>query len=194
MRRVGSWMLGLAIISMGSAVHYPQQATTPARKLVEYGTDASIKKVNLTPVEITVEDLIALRDKSCAAMDFVKYHDIRFAPFETSVYRITGTLKSIRLDNEGDISFVVAGKTGAQAVIEIAEIAECKGSPFLKKMRDARTTLERRYHPKTETSEHSDVVTVDGIGFLGSRPKAGDKPFGETVRLMPCLKITFGKG
>ena len=156
-------------------------------------TDVDIKKVNLKPTLISVEDLIALRDKSCSSMDFEKFHVRRFAPFETTVYRIIGRLKSIRLDKEGDISFVVAGNTGAKAVIEIPESDECKGSPLLKKMQEVRSELELRYHPKTEASEQDDPVTVDGIGFLGSRRKPGEKQFGETVRLMPCLKIAFGK-
>ena len=169
------------------------QDKAPSRTQVGHCTDVDIAKVDLKPVSISVEDLLVLRDKTGSAMDFIKFHDHRFKPFETTVYRLSGSLKSIRIDKEGDINFIVQGKTGVQVEIEIPEPEECKGSPLLNKMQAVRKILETRYRPKSEASIHDDPVTVEGIGFFGSRRKPGDKPFGDFVRMMPAIRIEFGK-
>ena len=183
---------------MGSAACFAAalitaQEMSVARTRIEHGTDVDAAKISLKPTVISVEDLLTLRDKVGAGMDFAKFHDRRFSPFETTVYRITGTLKSIKIDKEGDINFIVRGKTGSQAVIEIPEPEDCKGSMFRKEMEMVRNALELRYHPKAEPKSLDETVTVDGIGFFGSRRKAGNHPFGETVRMMPAIRVEFSK-
>ncbi len=184
-------ILGLVLIcgceSLGIA-----QSNLPHRRQVEHGTDVDAVKIQLKPTVVSVEELLALRDKTCSKMDFAKFRDRRFKPFEMTVYRISGTLISIRVDKEGDLNFVVKGRTGARAIIEIPEADECKGSPFLAKMIEVRQILETRFHPKRDVLALSEPITVEGIGYLGSRRKAGDKPFGETVRLMPAIRVEFG--
>ena len=172
-----------AALALGNA-----QGDGSPRTRIEHGTDVDVAKISLVATVISVEDLIALRDKVGAGMDFAKFHDRRFTPFENTVFRITGNLQSIKIDKEGDINFVVVGKTG---VIEIPDLEESKGSPLFKKLRAVHDALDRRYHPTTTGTNPNEKITVEGIGFLGSRLKQGSKPFGETVRLMPAIRVVF---
>lgn len=163
----------------------------PGRVPVEHGLDADAVKVDQTPKVISVEELLATRDKGTSKIDLSAYHDKRVAPFETTTFEITGKIKNIKHEKDGDYYFVLEGKSGAQAVVEVPDPKLCQGSPLLSKITAARTDLERRYHPTEKPRDLNEEITVDGVGFLGSRRKKGSGGFGSSVRLMPGTGVKF---
>jgi len=164
----------------------------PGRVAIEHGLDRDVSQVNTTPQTITVEDLLATRDKGTQKVDLDKFHDRRVAPFETTTFEVKGTIKNIKHEKDGDFYFVLQGKSGAQAVIEVPDPELCKGSPLLPEITAARKDLDTRYHPTATPQNLNEEITVDGVGFLGSRRKKGSGSFGSSVRLMPGTGVKFG--
>lgn len=163
----------------------------PGRVPVEHGLDADVSRVNSTPVKITVEELLATRDRGTQSIDLAAYHERRVAPFETTTYEVTGTIKNIKHEKDGDFYFVLQGTSGKQAIIEVPDPSLCKGSPLLPAISAAREALEKRYHPTDKPKDLNEEITVDGVGFLGSRRKKGSGSFGSSVRLMPGTGVKF---
>ena len=169
----------------------PAAKPGPGRVAVEHGQDEDVSKVDKFPKVTTVENLLATRDKGTSGLDLAKYHNRRVAPFETSTYEVTGTIKSIKHEKDGDYYFVLKGETGKEAIIEVPDPKLCSGSPLLPEITAAREALEKRYHPTDKVKEVNESITVDGVGFLGSRRKKGTGDFGSSVRLMPGTGIKF---
>lgn len=186
-------LLLVALLTLPSFIRAEGGVPTTSRARVQHATDPDVGKIRLTPTSVTVQELLRQRNLAGKRMDFTKYHDRRLAPFETTLYRIEGTMESIRIDKEGDIRFVVEGASGSKAVIEIPELEEAKGSPLLRRMQRTRKALVDRFHPTATDRKPNVWVRVDGIGFLGSRRRSGAHPFGENVRLMPAVDVHFSK-
>ncbi len=165
---------------------------SPGRVQVEHGLDQDVAKVDLTPKPVTIEQLLATRDQGTSKIDLAAYHDRRVEPFETSTFEVKGTIKGIVHEKDGDFYFVMKGKSGTEAVIEVPDPKLCQGSPLLPAIQATRTALEKKYHPDSNYKELNEVITVDGVGFLGSRRKKGSGTFGSSVRLMPGTGVKFG--
>jgi hypothetical protein len=174
-----------------SQAHTTDPVKDGPRIAVQHGFDADASKVDTTPRKITVEQLLATRNQIGQKIDLAAYKNRRFAPFETTTYEVTGTVKSIKHEKDGDFYFVLKGDSGAEAVIEVPDPALCKGSPLLPEITNARDALNKRYHPTENVQPLNEQITVDGVGYLGSRRKAGSGSFGSSVRLMPGTGVKF---
>jgi hypothetical protein len=163
----------------------------PGRIGVEHGLDADVAKVDQTPQPISVEQLLAFRDRGTGKINLDNYHARRVAPFETTTFEVAGTIKYIKHEKDGDFYFALQGKSGAQAIIEVPDPKLCVGSPLLPRIAAARRDLEKRYHPTETPRNLNEEITVDGVGFLGSRRKPGSGSFGSSVRLMPGTGVKF---
>jgi len=163
------------------------------RVTVEHGLDADASSVNQQPQTISVEDLLAMRNKVGAKVDLAAFHDRRIAPFETTTFEIEGVIKNIKHEKDGDYYLVLQGKTGAEAVVEVPDPKLCAGSPLLPKIQAARDALGERYKPTDTPKNLNEKITIDGVGFFGSRRKAGSGSFGSSVRLMPGTGVKFEK-
>jgi len=174
----------------------PQPAGEPkkvGRVTVEHGLDGDVSKVNLRPQPITVEDLLAIRDQVGKTADLDANHDRRIGPFETTTFEVEGTIKNIKHEKDGDFYLVLQGKSGAQAVVEVPDPKLCIGSPLLSKIRETRDALDSRYKPTDTPKDLNEKITIDGVGFFGSKRKAGSGGFGSSVRLMPGTGVKFEK-
>ena len=190
---------GCASKSTQASVSPTQAATakpTPVkdgpRVAVQHGFDADASKVNPAPQQISVEELLAMRDRTGGKIDLANYKERRVAPFETTTFEVTGSIKSIKHEKDGDFYMVLKGKSGAEAVVEVPDPALCKGSPLLPQITTAREMLEKHYHPTEKPQALDEEITVDGVGFLGSRRKRGSGSFGTSLRLMPGTGVKFG--
>jgi hypothetical protein len=169
----------------------PSSSKSSPRISVQHGYDADAAKVDPSPKTITIEALLATRNLSNRKIDLAQYKNRRAAPFETTTFAVTGSIKSIKHEKDGDYYMVIKGKSGAEAIVEVPDPSLCKGSPLLSEIKAARASLEKRYHPTDEVQSLNEEITVDGVGFLGSRRKPGSGSFGSSVRLMPGTGVKF---
>ncbi len=166
-------------------------AAKPTRVAVKHGTDKDSSKIDRKPKKISIEDLLAMRMPDGSG-DLASYQDTRVAPFETSTYEIEGTIKSIVHRKDGDYYMVVQSDKGDQAVVEVPDPSQCKGSPLEGDISTARKELESRYHPTDDTKDVNDKVKIQGVGFMGWKGKPGSGANASKPRLMPGTSVSFG--
>lgn len=130
-----------------------------ARRLVKTASDRDASKIDRSIHDITIEDLVAT--KSPAKLGG------RQAPFETSMWRVKGTLETIELKKDGDFYMVVRGEKGGRTVVEVPDPDLCKDSAFHDEIAAARKKLDEAYHPTSQKKEVNKPATVEGVGFLG---------------------------
>lgn len=166
-----------------------QQEKKPGslRLPIKHATDAEAALIETTPKEISVEDLIA--QKVPEGTGDLSQEGHRIGEFEKQVYRVDCTIKTIEKKKDGDYYLVVEGKTGAQAVIEVPDPAQCEGSPIHDKIASARKDLEDRYHPSADKTVVNKHAVVEGVGFYGWKGKPGSGGQGNSPRLMPGTKV-----
>ena len=163
------------------------------RWLVKTLSDADRDRVHLSPVDATVEELVALtRPRRLPANG-------RFEPVETTVYRVEGywgAYDAVRRENDGDLHLVIFGLTN-QRLSLIAEIPnpECAGacrSGLGARYAHARAAIEERLaHPTADDKADKPIrIRLTGVGFF-------DHPHGQVgaaannVELHPVLTVEF---
>ncbi len=156
-----------------------------SRRDVKTAIDADASKINWTPKDTTIEDIAATRPP--AGIQSAG----RTGPFETTTWKVDATLKSFKLMPDHDFYLVMKGEKGGEAVVEVPDPNDCKGSPLQSEIASARKTLEERYHPTTDVKSLNDPATVIGVGFLGFGGKKKKSGAHSGGRLMPGLDFNF---
>jgi len=156
-----------------------------ARLDIKHGLDPDAAKINRSPKDISVEDLLATKLPE-------SYEKGRMGEFERSTFRLTGTLKSVIKRKDGDFFLVMQGKSGATAVVEVPDPAQCKGSPMESDIQRTRDDIEKKYHPTDKQKDINQPATVEGVGFYGTGQKRGSGGRGNSARLMPGTGFKSG--
>ena len=115
----------------------------------------------------------------------------RIGDFEKSTYRLNGTLTSVVQRKDGDYFLTVKGKSGASAVVEVPDPKLTKGSAVQSGIESARSEIEKKYHPTETKKEVNDPVTIEGVGFYGTKSK-GANGKSSSPRLMPGTSFKSG--
>lgn len=163
-------------------------APVASRVSVKHALDPDAAAIQRDPKPITVEELAKMGMPDSAQGSLEDYSQKRVKPFETQVFTVDATIKSVQHKKDGDYYLVLAGKSGAQTAVEVPDPDLCKGSPLEPEIRAARKMIEERYHPTDTLKPVNEQATVDGVGFMGwrGRPTKG-------ARLMPGLRFQFKK-
>jgi hypothetical protein len=165
------------------------------RRNVKTAIDPDASKIDLSPKDTTVEDIVAQKGPPDGKLEG------RYPPFETQTWRVKATLASVRLMKDGDYYLVMKGNKGGETVVEVPDPKDCTNSPLEPQITAARKELEDRYHPTPTVQDIHDGATVTGVGFLGfgsankgagKGPKKGGKER-SGPRLMPGLNFEFDK-
>jgi hypothetical protein len=164
-----------------------------SRVSIKHANDPDASKIDLTPKDLSVEDLLSMKLPEDMKGDLSEYSDRRIGEFEKSTYRVQGTLKSVVHRKDGDYYLVMEGKTGAQAVIEVPDPKLCKDSPIIDKIAAARNELEAKYHPTDTPKEINQPATIEGVGFYGWKGRPGSGGHGSAPRIMPGTGFHEGK-
>lgn len=175
-----------AIAAVATVVVLNQPKTDPnraARRLVKTASDPAASKINRSIHDITIEDLVATKAPATIGE--------RQAPFETSMWRVKGTLETIELKKDGDFYMVVRGDKGARTVVEVPDPDQCKDSAFHDEIAAARKKLADAYHPTAEKKEVNKPTTIEGVGFLGWGGGASKGSSGQSgPRIMPGTSVS----
>lgn len=163
-----------------------------ARLSVKHATDPDAAKIDQTPKDITVEELLATKLPADYKGGIEDSDRSRIGTFERSTYRLKGTLKSVVHRKDGDFFLVVAGKSGKTAVIEVPDPNLMKDSPLHDKVAAARKSIEDKYHPGDKAQDVNEPVTLEGVGFYGTSSKPSATGGGRPPRLMPGTGFTVG--
>lgn len=200
MNRIALGLVASGLVFLAGCSSSPTGAPTPAevktavkaggaasRRDVKTAIDPDASKISLTPVDTTVEAISKQKPNGQLTG--------RQGPFETTSWRVNGTIESIRLMKDHDYYMVVKGDNGGQTVVEVPDPNDCKGSPLEPQIAAARKELTDRYHPTSDVKPLHDQATVTGVGFLGfgNGNKKGSKE-GRGARLMPGTGFDFGNG
>lgn len=164
-----------------------------ARLSVKHATDPDAAKIDGTPKDITVEDLIAMKLPSDYKGGIEDADKSRIGDFERSTYRLKGTLKSVVHRKDGDFFLVVAGKSGKTAVVEVPDPNLMKDSPLHDKVAAARKEIEDKYHPEDKAKDVNQPVTLEGVGFYGTSSKPSATGANRPPRLMPGTGFSAGR-
>lgn len=156
-----------------------------ARRIVKTASDPDAAKIDRNIQDITIEDLVATKAPERLGK--------RVAPFETSMWRVKGTLETIELKKDGDFYMVVKGEKGGRTVVEVPDPELCKDSAFHDEIAATRKKLEDAYHPTSDKQEVNKPTTIEGVGFLGwgSNGRKGSSGLAGP-RIMPGTDITVG--
>src|SRR6266849_533128 len=122
----------------------PTSACGYERWPVKTGTDTDAGKINLSSVIDTTIDGLSL----LAAPSSLPQND-RLSPFETTVYRIHGTIIAYKMEPDSDYHLVVRGVSGLTMIVEIPDpacVADRTG-PLLAGIELARTQFDARFQP-----------------------------------------------
>lgn len=155
------------------------------RVAVKHGLDPDAAKIDLTPKTVSLAELAAHKAPADLGDDISSpdYQKHRIAPFETQVWRVGATVKSVVHRKDGDYYMVLTSSDGAESVVEVPDPKLCEGSALHDKIVAAREDIEKRFHPTDEPKDINQHATVDGVGFFGFKGKKG----GTGARLMPGL-------
>jgi hypothetical protein len=185
MNRSGALLIvGLAIAVLAGCSKGTDDAAMVARRQVKVGLDADASKIEATPRETTIEDLIANKAPEGALAG-------RVGPFETTTWRVTATIKSVQVKKDGDYYMVLKGDKGGSTVVEVPDPKTCEGSPMHDQIAATRKQLDDKYHPTKDVKNVNDRATVDGVGFygFGNNGKGASGKVGS--RLMPGTNFQF---
>jgi len=166
-----------------------QTAPDKTRIAIRHGLDRDASKVNRTPKDTTWAALLAVTHPDDVTTETAQQS--RFRPFETTTWRIRGTLTSIILRADGDFFLTVTDAQGpSSGVVEVPDPSLCTASPLHALIQRTRELLDRKYHPTTTKQTVNDPITVVGVGFFGWE-NPGSSGFGNTSRLMPGIGVEF---
>lgn len=160
---------------------------------IKHATDPDAASIDLSPKDITVEELLATKLPDDMKGGLEDYPKERIGEFEKSTYRVSGVLKSVVLRKDGDYYLVMEGKSGQQAVIEVPDPKLAESSPIVDRIRAARMEIESKYHPTDKVKEINEPASIEGVGFYGWKSKQGAGGHGSAPRLMPGTGFKSGK-
>ncbi len=162
------------------------------RWMVKAFADRDASRVNLTPRQMTVSELISF------VLPTKLPSDRRVAPVELQTYRVNALLMSYKQENgDHDFHLTIADPQDVSHTM-IAEIPDpqCSNvcsSPQVSRISYARETFANRFHPEFRYT-HLDApvqVTVTGIGFFDyAHGQSGRAP--NSIELHPVLDIEVG--
>ena len=146
----------------------------------------------MTPKPTTIAAMarLARPDGLAGDLSTPMYQVRRIAPFETQVWRLDATIKSVVLREDGDFYLVVQDASGARAVVEVPDPAKCKGSALEPRIAATRRVLEARFHPGKAPKDADAKATFEGVGFFGFAKKGGQGAK-NGARLMPGTGVTL---
>src|ERR1051325_547730 len=117
-----------------------------ARIDIKHGLDAEAANINSTPKDITIGELVSMKLPE-GTKPPEAYGSSRMWEFETSTYRIQGTVESVIHRKDGDYFLKVSDGKGKTVVVEVPDPKLCKGSPLESQITETRKQIEERYHP-----------------------------------------------
>ena len=188
--KIGQFACLFAAVIFVTGCGAPKAAS---RIKIKHATDPEAAQINRTPIDITVEDLIATKLPESFKGKLEDYTEQRIGDFEKSTFRVHGKLKSVVHKKDGDYFLVMEGKTGATAVIEVPDPKLAPESPLIKDMTATRNMIESKYHPTDKEKEINEEATIEGVGFYGFRSKQGAGGSGSAPRLMPGTNFSQEK-
>jgi hypothetical protein len=129
--------------------------------------------------------------RSLAAPSFLPSRG-RIRPVERTVWTVSAILLRYKLEADSDVHLVIAD-TGGRAMIAEIPAPACVGSssPFLSRIRTARSAFNGRFHPSDSWQRPSVRVQVTGVGFFDFKHgQSGVAP--NAIELHPVLSIKVG--
>lgn len=166
-----------------------QNAPDRTRVNVRHALDPDASTIERAPKDTTWADLLAVKHPDDVTTEAAQL--MRFTPFETTTWRIKGTLKSIILRPDHDFFMNITDEHGGTGVVEVPDPTLCADSPLHALIAAARDALDRKYHPMSTMQNVGDPITVVGVGFFGWE-NPGTPGYGSTSRLMPGIGVDFG--
>src|SRR5215467_3916772 len=152
---------------------------------VKDALDHDARKIDLSPRDSTIAYLTALPAPPTPS----RRYDMRYAPVETTVYRISAAL--VRLSyaqDDRDYHLVVADATGRTMITEAPDPTCAAGSILIRQMEDVRGRIESRFSSLPATP--GVPVTITGVGFFDTIHNViGQAPNG--IELHPIVEIDW---
>lgn len=159
------------------------------RWLVKALADKDAPKINLTPEDVTVSQLVSLVRPTGRLPD-----DGRIAPVELQTYRVHGLLKAYKFESDRDFHIEIAdhGDPSQSMIVEIPD-PDCSNvcaSAQVSRIKRARQLFADRFAPEKlfRNPEGPIEVTVIGVGFFDYfHHQHGAAPNG--IELHPVLDV-----
>jgi len=159
------------------------------RWAVKTGTDPNVGQVDLNnPLRTTVSSLRAI---PAPVLNPNPPYDPRFAPTETTVFVVNGTLTLYKLEADVDYHIVLRDTAGNTMITEIPSPA-CDGSsgPFDALVAAVRAKFDGRFTAIGSFQTANQPVQMKGVGFFDFlHGQTGVAPNG--IELHPVLDINF---
>lgn len=154
---------------------------------VKTGTDADKSLITLSSVtSTTIASLISRTAPSTLPANN------RVRPTETTVFRVSATLKEFKLEADSDYHLVLTDSSGHTLIAEIPDPA-CvgAGSTLASRITNARREFDVKYTPTGTFHVVNVPVTVTGVGFFDFlHGQTGVAPNG--IELHAVTDIVFG--
>jgi hypothetical protein len=168
---------------------------TPERWPVRTGTDQDVSKVNLNPVETTIQHLIdQMRPLDMPRMSGVesKYHSRRAEPVETTVWSVNASIRAFKLNPSESYLLILEGRDGVTMRAEVPDPLRATESPWQESFARVRNKLQEKLPFSSSFSylEPSVNVRIWGVGFFsGFHGQKHAAPNG--IELQPILDIEW---
>ncbi len=189
------WATGLCTATMPAAP--PRSAGTAVaaaaelhcgaeRWAVKTLTDPAARRVNLTPIDSTIDALRAL-----PVPGPMEFSTPRF-PAEMRTYRVEARLLWVKEEEDRDFHLVVAGASGATMIAEVPDPGCAGASVYVGTLRGVRTAFVSRFGRPDTRRFHAvsgrPAVTITGVLFFDvAHGQRGVAPNG--VELHPVLGL-----
>lgn len=173
----------IALLVSGSAV----LACGTERWPVKTGTDRDVGSVANFPTQTTVAQMGSVVAPARPGLR----PNSRFGPTELTTFQITGTLKVIKKEADGDYHMVIVDPTNPRAtmIVEAPDPNCASGSHFLDNIGFVRHVLDQKFG-RISRLEPNLPVTVTGVAFFDlPHGQEGIAPNG--IELHPVLVIAF---
>jgi len=146
--------------------------------------DRDSRLIDLSPTDSTIAYLTALPTPPTPS----RRYDTRYAPVETTVYRISATLARLSYSQDRDYHLVVADATGRTMIAEAPDPACAAGSMLIRQIADVRGQIEARFRSLPATP--GVPLTITGVGFFDRIHNViGQAPNG--IELHPIVEIEW---
>jgi hypothetical protein len=158
------------------------------RWAIKTAADPEARTISRTPVETSVEELVALSRPDAAGAEK------RLAPVETSLYTLEVEIARYELTEEGDVRLEIRGASGKSmlAFIPLPRFVE-RSSPWASRIEYARRYFEARFTPELgERKSARNLAQLTGVGFFGAA--GGKRGAAENgIELHPVVRIQWLK-
>jgi hypothetical protein len=153
---------------------------------IKTGTDPAAITVDQSAVKhTTIARMVALKAPSRATA--------RVAPVETTVYQLTATLTSFKIEDDSDDHLFLEDSRGRTMIAEIPAPDCISTGPFKLPVAEARQAFDQRLHPIKSRFKDADLkVTVTGVGFFDKIHGQRGVSTTNGIELHPVLSITIG--